>query len=374
MIGKMIAGAALLLLCAAQGAQAATYHVGANRDSKTLGAVLGKLKPGDIVEVDPGTYPEVDNIMANGTREAPITIRGAAGQTRPIFDADGKDTSGRGSIPRGVFQVEGAYIVLEHLEFKNARNGNNAAGVRLNDSTNAVIRDCKVTYCDMGIFGGDHETALIDRCEVAFNGTSSFNGGSHNFYMHGNRVVVRDSYIHDSLFGQNYKSRAHYNELWNNWIVNSEEGEVGCVDAAGNTDKPNSNVLMVGNTIISRPDRTGNGQKYVLFGSELGASHNGTLYMFHNTCVAGTNRIKFITLDDPQARAVVSDNVFTGAGSPNMLFLPRKPISITASHNLLPTGTALPEGWNEQSTGPLTYVDGDGATHTLPAAYAPAAK
>lgn len=344
--------------------RAATYHVGANRDYKTLKDVLPNLKAGDIVEVDPGVYHETDRIAAVGARNAPIVIRGAGtGADRPIFDADGIDTSGEHATPRGVFEITGSYIVIQHLEFRNARNHQNAAGIRMLDSTNAVIRDCKVNYNDMGIFGGDKETVIIEDSEIFNNGTKDFNGGSHNFYMHGNRVVVRNCYIHDSLFGQNYKSRAHYNELWFNWITDSEEGEVGCVDEPNATELPNSNVLMVGNVVISRADRTGNHAKYILYGSELGGKHVGTLYLFRNTFIANDPHIQFVNLSDPNAQAVIEDNVFQG--SDNLLILPQPALSITAIHNLVPKTAHIPNGWTNRRAGPLRYTDGDGVVHTL---------
>ena len=351
-----------LLMFAASGVRATTYPVGTNRAIKTLGAVLPRLRPGDVAEIDPGVYRETARITLNGTRESPITIRGV-GAERALFDGEGLDTSGRGSVPRGIFQIEGAYIVIEHLEFRNARNGENAAGVRLLDSTNALVRDCTISRCDMGIFGGDRETATIQDCEVFLNGTPSFNGYSHNFYMSGNRVVVRGCHIHDSAFGQNYKSRAHYNELWFNWITDSNEGEVGCVDSKGATDRPNSNTLLVGNTIISHRERTGNAAKFVLFGTESGGGHDGTLFLFHNTFIAGDPRIQFLTLSDPKARAVIQNNVFVGGNQ--ILSLPQMPASIIANHNLLPKGAPAPEGWTDHPAVPLRYTDGEGKEHTL---------
>ena len=361
---NLILPALLLSFACASQTQAATYQVGANRADKTLKSVLPRLKAGDVVEIDAGTYKETALIQAQGTREAPIVIRGVGAQ-RPVFDAEGIDTSGRGSIPRGVFQIEGSYINVEHLEFKNARNKQNSAGIRLNDSTMATIRDCKVTYCDMGIFGSDKETALIEGCEVAFNGTVDHNGGSHNFYMLGNRVVVRRCYMHDSLFGQNYKSRAHFNELWFNWITDSQEGEVGIVDGVGNTDRPNSNSLLVGNTIISKAQRGGNTSKYVLFGSEMpGGSHNGTLFLFHNTFIAGDGRVNFIALDDPQASAVIQGNVFIG--SDQILRLAKPALSVQATQNLLPASAKKPEGWSDAPARALEYVDGEGQKRSVP--------
>jgi hypothetical protein len=373
----------------AQPANAATYHVGPAQEIKGLSDIANKLQPGDTVEIDPGVYREVLKLKANGTKDAPITISGAGG-TRPIFDADGLNVSGRGAIPRGIFQIEGAYNIIEHLEFINARNGNNAAGIRLLNSTNAIIRDCKISHCDMGIFGNDGETVTIEACDIGFNSTIQHNGYSHNFYMSGNGVVVRNCYIHDCLYGQNFKSRAHYNELWYNWIADSNQGEVGPVDGQSATDLPHSNVLMVGNIIISKPDRTGNRSKFILYGSELGGKHDGTLYLFHNTLIAGNARIKFVQLYDPNARLVAHNNIFFG--SDQILVEAKKAISINGSHNWVPASAEVPDTFTNTVKGDfpgflsvnerdfrlqtnsscvdeglenLEYIDGDGRSHQL---------
>jgi hypothetical protein len=300
-----------------------TYRVGANREHKSLSELVAQLKPGDVVEVDPGVYHEAMKIKAGGTATQPVIIRGVPGKPRPVFDATGVNVSGVSKNPRAIFQIEAPYIVLEHIEATNARNGDTAAAVRLNGSTNATIRDCYLHHNDLGVFGNDEQTATIDSCEVAFNSTEKWNGYAHNFYMHGNRVVVRNSYIHDCPFGQNFKSRAHYNELWYNWIADSNEGEVGPVDEHTrskliNTGLPNSNTLLVGNAIVSRPRKDGNPSKFILFGAELkggeSTGHNGTLYLFNNTFVAESDKMIFIQLADAKANLFAANNIFAGSG------------------------------------------------------------
>ena len=350
-----------LALALALPADAETYRVGAERQDKTLASVLPRLRAGDVVEIDPGTYRETARLTANGTADAPITFRGV-GESMPVFDAEGLDTSGRGPVPRAILQIQGAHVVVENLVFVNARNGENAAGIRLLDSTNAVVRNCKISRCDMGLFGGDRETALVEGCDIFENGTETFNGYSHNLYMDGNRVIVRNCHIHDALFGQNYKSRAHYNELWFNHVAGSAEGEIGCVDGEGRTDRPNSNVLMVGNVVVSKADRTGNAAKFVLFGSEGEGAHDGTLFLFRNAFVAGSGRIDFVTLDDPRARLAAFNNAFVGSDKILNLI---KSSAVKGGGNRLPGGADAPPGWRGPPAAPANYVDGDGETHAL---------
>jgi hypothetical protein len=192
-------------------AAAATYRVGPTR-SYTSVAGLPRLGPGDVVEIDPGTYHEVKRWTTSGSATQPIVIRGVSA-ARPVFDATGQNVSGSMPHPRAVFQVEAHFITVENLEFRNARNGDNGAGIRVTAANNAIVRNCRITSCDMGIMSDRNTNLLIEASEVASNGTSKYDGYSHNFYVGGDSVTVKFCYIHDSLYGQNFKSRAHDTEL-----------------------------------------------------------------------------------------------------------------------------------------------------------------
>ena len=389
--------ATVSLLAVLSVASATIYDVGATEKYKTLKSVLGLLHPGDEVDIDPGVYAEVNKITCSGTPSAPIIIRGV-GATKPIFDATGLSVSGSGSTPRAIFQIEGANVILDNLEMRNARNGNNGAGVRLNNSTNAVVNNCKVSYCDMGFQGGDVNTAHINYCDVGFNGTPAFDGFSHNFYMDGNGISVYGCYIHDSLYGQNYKSRAHYNELWYNVIANSNEGEVGPVDSA-TTATPNSNMVMVGNVISSKKDRTGNYAKFIAFGQDGGGDHNGTLYMYNNTCIAGSPSIGFLDVNAASSAVVATNNIFYGSRSIVQQWDGNVTVPVTGSNNWLPSSIAAPDGWTDSvqgitpglrngptdarlasgsacvdqgaALGDLYYVDGSGVRHSISSVMSP---
>jgi hypothetical protein len=207
------------------------------------------------VEIDPATYNEVKRWTVSGTAAQPISIRGV-GASRPVFDGIGLTVDGAMPHPRAVFQVEADFITLENLEFRNARNGDNGAGIRVTSGNSVTVRNCRITMCDMGIMCDNNSNLVIEASEICSNGTSLYDGYSHNFYLGGKSATVRFCYIHDSLYGQNFKTRAHYTELLYNYIADSQDGEVGLVDAA-ETAAANSHAVMIGNIVISKPRLSG---------------------------------------------------------------------------------------------------------------------
>ncbi len=373
-------------------ASGATYSVSPGGPITSLKSIVNTLQPGDVVEIEPGTYREVMRILANGTVSQPITIRGV-GATRPVFDAAGLNVNGVLPNPRAAIQIEGANIILENIEITRASNNHNGSGIRLLNSTNAVVRNVKISWCDMGVMGGDLNTALFEGCDIGFNGTNDFFGYSHNMYMGGpGAVVVRGSYIHDALTGLNFKSRAHYNELWYNWIEASNEGEISVVDGSGDTTRANSNLVMVGNTLVSKTDRPGgNSSKYVNFGSDSRSGRrNGTAYVFNNTMIARNYRNDFfwITDENNESRLVARNNVMVGSndiltylfgswnnhsGDSNWMQLGAN-VPSNFTNSVLGTNPGLDGGTYQlaagspcidEGTGNLTYVDGNGVTHTV---------
>jgi hypothetical protein len=309
------ASAFLLAMCLAPitRLQAASYQVGPARSFQSVGSLPG-LNPGDLVEIDSGTYNEVKRWTRSGTATNPIVIRGM-GATRPVFDATGQTVDGVLPNPRAVFQVEANYITLENLEFQNARNGDNGAGIRVTSGNQVTIRNCKITACDMGVMSDNNSNLVIEATEIAFNGTPQFDGYSHNLYLGGNSASLRFCYIHDALHGQNFKTRAHYTELLYCYLADSQDGEIGLVDAK-ETAATNSHAVMIGNVVISKPRSSGyNSGRFIQFGQDSRGQHNGTLFAFNNTFVAGDNRIQFLSANAAGARILAGNNIFCGSDS-----------------------------------------------------------
>jgi hypothetical protein len=352
MVKVMVAAAAAWLATSPSGA-AAAYQVGPARAHKSV-ASLPLLRPGDLVEIDPGTYNEVKRWTAAGTATQPIIIRGI-GASRPVFDATGQVVDGVLPHPRAIFQIEADHIGLEHLEFRNARNGGNGAGLRVTSGNHVTVRDCRITACDMGIMSDNNRDLLIETSEIAGNGTKHYDGYSHNLYLGGNNTTVRFCWVHDSLYGQNFKSRGHYTELLYNLITDSQDGEIGLVDAA-ETAAENSHALMIGNVVISKPRLSGyNSARFIQFGQDSGGQHNGTLVALNNTFVAGDGRIQFLSANAPGARIVAVNNIFHGSTK----VVGASGGGISGTNNWLPSGISVPAGFSGNVTGADPgFVDG----------------
>ena len=377
----------LLLLVIAPTLTAATYNVGPGQSYPTMNS-LPPLNPGDLVQVNSATYSETFRFTRAGTSASPIVIRGV-GATRPIFDGTGLNVDGALPNPRAIFQVEASYVTIDNIEFKNAANGNNGAGIRITNTSstttlNTIINNCKITYCDMGMMSDSCDNLLIQSCEVAFNGTSLYSGSSHNFYLNGNKTTLKYNYIHDSLYGQNFKTRGHYTELLYNTIANSQDGELGFVDSAL-TATANSNAVMIGNVVIAKVRGAAwNHGRFIQFGEDVGGTHTGTLYAINNTFYSYDNRMQFVNVNVASASAVMVNNICFGADS-------IAAGTVRGSNNWMQSTAAIPAGLSgsvlgsdplfanagardfhltsssgciDQGTNAPTCVDGTGATQS----------
>ncbi len=348
----------ILLMLVLAHLPAAVREVGPGKTYATL-AALPTLAPGDVVNIYPGTYAEVMRWTASGSSGAPITIRGI-GATRPLIDANTLVVSGSGSIPRAVFQIEGSYITIEHLEFANARNGNNGAGIRITaGATNVTVRDCRIHDNDMGMMSDTCDAVVIENSEIDHNGTSAFSGYSHNFYMGGTSITIQGCYIHDSIYGQNVKSRAHFNALLYNRIVDSQDGEIGLVDSA-DTAGANSNAVLIGNVIISKNRGSGwNNSKFIVYGTDGGGPHTGTIYAVNNTCIAGTASNTFIATNRAESGIVAYNNVFVGSAN-----LVSAAGALSGAGNWAPSGATIPAAFSGTITGSVAgFVNANSDLH-----------
>lgn len=307
------------------------HRVGQGQPFATL-ADLPKLAPGDVVELQPGIHRGAWRLPAGGTALRPITIRGAAGEP-PQIDSESLTLTGAGAVPRASLQLHGGYWRVEHLAFTNARNGLNAAAIRLAEARNAVIHDCRITRCDQGVDAVADEVTVSD-CDIGFCGTTSNDGYGHDVNLFVTRALVRGCHLHDQLHGQALRGACRSLILEANRIVNAEDGEISL--ATG--DQPTA-VTLIGNLVVSKRERKGNSMRFILTEGD-GA---GTLRLIHNTFAADSQWVTFIAAGK---LAVTADaNIFSGS---DRIALPG---NVVGRGNWLPDSATAPPGFTATLTG-----------------------
>ncbi len=321
---------------------------------------------------------------------------------KPIaIDGAGFDYSGVGSTPRAIFQVnpEADGVTIENFELRGAHNRTyNGAGVRINQAKRVTIRNCDIHDDDMGIMSngldGDRHAAedqLIDRCTIHRNGNAADPGYNHNLYLGGTSVTVQFCTIDHSLTGHNLKSRAHFTLVKYCHIFASANRELDFVEA-WDTQRQNSNAVLIGNVIEKDPDASGN-RTVINFGQE-GGRRNGTIFLIDNT-IKTPFQSAVLELSSPTVFARFVDNlientteahpVLVGLGTGAAL------ASVTGAYNVISpaydvTGTGIDTATlytdprrhvapgQDRSRLPFdpgraSYVDGLGVRHAVTAEY-----
>jgi len=140
--------------------------------------------------------------------------------------------------------------------------------------------------------------------------------------------------------------RGHCTELLYNCIADSQDGEIGLVDAA-ETAAANSNAVMIGNIVVSKDRGAGwNTGRFIQFGQDSGGAHNGTLYAINNTLVAGTSSVRFFDANASGSSIVAVNNVLYGS---NHVSSGNGPVS--GSNNWMPDTASVPAGFTGTATG-----------------------
>jgi Right handed beta helix region len=110
-----------------------TYEIHPGDD---LFATIGSLDAGDEVVVHAGTYRSPGYFAARwtGTTDAPIVVRGAKGERRPVLV---------GRAPQDIIGLDGSHFTLSHVEL---RGGDDA--LRLGNVDHATLEDFEIHGVD----------------------------------------------------------------------------------------------------------------------------------------------------------------------------------------------------------------------------------
>ncbi len=319
-----------------------TLTVGDGMRFSRIEDAVAAAHEGAVVEV----YPSSSGYARTAVRLqfARVTIKGI-GASPVRLDGSSYAYSGEGRIPRAIFQIEPAAsgAVIENFELIGAHNGSfNGAGVRINAANRVTIRGCDIHGCDMGIMSngiqGDKTAGaeqLIDHCRIHENGNPKDPGQNHNLYLGGSSVTVQFCDIFSPVTGHNLKSRAHFNIVQYCYIHDSANRELDFVEA-WDTERPNSNALLLGNVIEKGKNSAGN-HITIHFGKEHG-KRDGTVYLVNNTIVTHFSS-PVLELSAALPRAGLLNNVIvnTEASEPTLVQA-SSPYSITGSTNWLSRG------------------------------------
>lgn len=258
------------------------FQVGPARAIQTLNQIASTLVAGDIVELDPGTYPSV-TLTRSGSVGKPIVIRG----NNSVFSG-------------GTFTIHlsGSHnVILDNLEI----TGGTEVGLR-SQAQNIILQNSKVYNCPRhGILGADRGSGnfTIKNCEIyGVGGLLPGEAFKHAVYVATDKdafpnsvLRLENNYIH-SYKGNGVKSRAARTELYYNWIDGQNDPQtlynielIGYQEFFYHTDLLNSDV--VGNVFISNSLYT------MRLGGDGSGSSRGRVRLAHNTILIGSSFNQF---------------------------------------------------------------------------------
>jgi hypothetical protein len=296
---------ALALVSASSTAFAVTYSVGPTRGTRSPCALLTDgsvtLRPGDVIEVDPGTYREACRIEVSGTEALPITIRGVGG--RPVIDGTGLNLSGDGGRPRALFQfsspdgrVGANHWLIENVEFANGANTlNNASAIRVTErSTNVTFRNIVVRDSQNGITSDTGADRInIEGSEIYNNGTGAVSPAGHNIFLAGISTRIVGNVVRDSRGGQNVRVHMGHAFIAYNHILRGGSYDID-VEHNYKNESLTSRIIILAN-VIQRSATASNPSESVAFGIDGSAAGrpDTAIYFYSNTVLlaAATNRL-----------------------------------------------------------------------------------
>ena len=313
----MRAVALSLCLVAAGAACAKTVTVGPGKEYSTPNALWravssdgSLLSPGDIVEIETGTYRGVDATAVWPTDA--ITVRGVGGEVTLIAD-------GAYVLGKGIFVSAGDEITFEGLTFVGAAvPDGNGAGIR-QDGIGMNVRHCTFRDNENGILTNNESTAapqpyrgrlVVEHC--VFEGNGAGDGLTHNIYVgRSARCDFRYNYSTGAVVGHGFKSRADTNVVAYNRISDGAEGTGSrLIDLSDG-----GLAVVIGNELLQGPNAQN--RELIGYGRESLTAREAPheLYVVHNTMVnrrpAGA---RFVVADARAAAIELLNNVAAGPG------------------------------------------------------------
>lgn len=348
-----------------------TLVVGPGGPLRSIVDAAARAQDGDTIEILPGEYAQ----QAIVWKQSRLTIRGK-GQ-RPVLLAAGAHAEGKALwvIRNGDFQIE-------NLEFRGVRvaDGNGAA-IRF-EQGRLTVRRCAFFDNETGILtsNANEATLIVENSEF---GSAPRHAGLLHHLLYVGRIAslrVVGSRFENGFQGHLLKSRARYNEIAYNWLVDGEKGS-----ASYELEFPNGGVAWVIGNVIGQSRATENND-LLSFGAEGSAWPENVLVLSHNTLVNDAIAGRFLRVWTDRLANNVSvwavNNLLIGHGQ----FGPSAPGRFDGNHfaerstllggvgspsyalpgNSPLRGTAKPPGWlNHRSLLPVAEFSAPVGTRPL---------
>lgn len=273
-------------------------RVGPGLALPSLAAAARVAAPGDIVEIEPGTYRDDVAIW----RTDDLLIRGAGGTAH--VDGSGAMLAQN----KGLWVIQADNVRIENVEFSNAVSPDrNGAGIRAEGDRLHVIH-CYFHDNETGILtnpvpGG---RILVEHSEFARNGHPD--GQAHQFYANAvDEVMLRFNYFHSTRVGSAIKSRASTNRILYNRIV---DGGAGTSNYS--IDLSEGGEAFVTGNVLQQSQETGN-SSLVTFAPEGQRGKSQRLYLSHNTMVSDRHFARFV-VNHSSGIGFFYNNFVVGAG------------------------------------------------------------
>lgn len=257
-------------------------------------------RDGDVIEIAGGDYPGGTAIWS----ASDLLIRAVGGVAR--LNATGV------TLPqhKAIWIVTGNNVRIENVEFAHARSRDqNGAGIRAEGNALHVV-SCYFHDNEAGLMTSNNVKARlhVEYSEFARNGHPS--GQAHQIYVGTiDELVLRGSYIHETIIGSAVKSRARKNSILYNRIVDEGRGRSNyTIDLSVGGE-----AYVVGNVLQQGPAT----EHYTLvtFAPEGLRWDRNELFVAYNTIVNDRPHGNFVR-NHSREKAVVVNNLLLGKGSP----------------------------------------------------------
>ena len=261
----------LLVAVASPAIHAATLRVGPGEEFQRIADAARLAQDGDTVEILSGTYSGDVAVWL----QKKLTVRGIG--RRPVITADGKNAEGK-----AIWVLRNGDFRIENIEFRGTRvPDGNGAGIRF-EHGKLVVRNCAFIDNQMGILTSNDGASELrienSRFADAPRQTQSL---PHLLYV-GRiaRFSISGSRFENGYRGHLIKSRARYNEISGNRIVDGPNGQ-----ASYEIDLPNGGIAHITNNTIGQNAQAQN-PILISYGAEGNVWPTNELLLTGNTLIS----------------------------------------------------------------------------------------